>query len=597
MKAITVTAAAVAFLATLAVSGDAAEMDDDFEELGEQYIEQVTRFSPVRATDLGDHRFDDQLDEISAAARDRQADWIHGLMTKLDGIASDQLSRRNQVDYELMRHSLDAQLWRLTELREWAWNPLIYTGLAGDSLYGLMARDFAPERQRLNNAAKRLEQFPRFLKQVRATLQPARVPAIHAETAVAQNRGVLKILENMIRPRMSGLPESDRKRLVKAIRTAETAVDEHQKWLETDLQPNARGNFRIGREQYDRKLAFTLHSPLTREQIRDLGEQRVRELQAQMYDIAKDIYRDQYPLTRFPDDPTDEYRRAIIRFGLEKAYDDRPAAGRVVETAKQSAADAVQFIRQKDLITVMPDPLEIIIMPEFRQGVSLAYCDSPGPLEVGQKTFYAVSPIPAKWTQKQTDSFLREYNTRSLDVLTIHEAMPGHFLQIAHANRYRGRLRHLFQSGVFVEGWAVYTEWMMCEEGFRDDDPLLKLVTLKWYLRDVTNALLDQAIHVDGISRYDAMQMMVEDAFQEEREAAGKWVRAQLTSAQLSTYFVGYLEQVEMRQAAERAWGDRFNLKTYHDRVLSYGSPPPQFVRALTLDQKIPLRSSGSNSE
>ena len=597
MKAITVTAAAVAFLATLAVSGDAAEMDDDFEELGEQYIEQVTRFSPVRATDLGDHRFDDQLDEISAAARDRQVDWIHGLMTKLDGIASDQLSRRNQVDYELMRHSLDAQLWRLTELREWAWNPLIYTGLAGDSLYGLMARDFAPERQRLNNAAKRLEQFPRFLKQVRATLQPARVPAIHAETAVAQNRGVLKILENMIRPRMSGLPESDRKRLVKAIRTAETAVDEHQKWLETDLLPNARGNFRIGREQYDRKLAFTLHSPLTREQIRDLGKQRVRELQAQMYDIAKDIYRDQYPLTRFPDDPTDEYRRAIIRFGLEKAYDDRPAAGRVVETAKQSAADAVQFIRQKDLITVMPDPLEIIIMPEFRQGVSLAYCDSPGPLEVGQKTFYAVSPIPAKWTQKQTDSFLREYNTRSLDVLTIHEATPGHFLQIAHANRYRGRLRHLFQSGVFVEGWAVYTEWMMCEEGFRDDDPLLKLVTLKWYLRDVTNALLDQAVHVDGISRYDAMQMMVEDAFQEEREAAGKWARAQLTSAQLSTYFVGYLEQAEMRQAAERAWGDRFNLKTYHDRVLSYGSPPPQFVRALTLDQKIPLRSSGSNSE
>ena len=229
-------------------------------------------------------------------------------------------------------------------------------------------------------------------------------------------------------------------------------------------------------------------------------------------------------------------------------------------------------------------------MPEFRQGVSLAYCDSPGPLEVGQKTFYAVSPVPAKWTEKQTESFLREYNLRSLDVLTIHEAMPGHFLQLAHANRYPGKLRHLFQSGVFVEGWAVYTEWMMCEEGFRDDDPLLKLVTLKWYLRDVTNALLDQAVHVDGISRYDAMQLMVEDAFQEEREAAGKWKRAQLTTAQLSTYFVGYLEQIEMRREAEKAWGDRFNLKTYHDRVLSYGSPPPQFVRALTLDQQIPLR-------
>ena len=308
-----------------------------------------------------------------------------------------------------------------------------------------------------------------------------------------------------------------------------------------------------------------------------------------MYGIAKEIYRKQYPLTRFPDEPTDEYRRAIIRFGLEKAYADRPAADKVVETAKQSAANATDFIREKDLITVMPDPLEIIIMPEFRQGVSLAYCDSPGPLEVGQKTFYAVSPIPAKWSEQQAESFLREYNTRSLDVLTIHEALPGHFLQIAHANRYSGKLRHLFQSGVFVEGWAVYTEWMMCEEGFRNDDPLLKLITLKWYLRDVTNALLDQAVHVDGISRYDAMQLMVEDAFQEECEAAGKWKRAQLTSAQLSTYFVGYLEQVEMRRETEKTWGDRFNLKTYHDRALSYGSPPPQFVRALVLDEEIPL--------
>jgi uncharacterized protein (DUF885 family) len=589
MRCIVITA--ITFLAAQpALPGDEVIMDAEFEKLGEQYIEQFTAFSPVRATDLGDHRFDDQLDEVSDEARTKQTEWIRGLITQLDRIQPGELRRRNQVDYALLKHALDAQLWRLTELREWAWNPLLYTGLTGDSLYGLMARDFAPEQQRLNNAARRLVQFPRLLKQVRATLVPGRVPAVHAETAVAQNRGVLSILDNMVRPRMSSLPDAERKQLDHAIAVAEQAVGEHQKWLESDLLPNAKGNFRIGREQFDRKLSYTLHSPLTREQIRDLGERRVRELHAQMYEIAKGLYRNAYPLTRFPDKPTDEYRRSIIRFGLEKAYANAPAADGIVETAKQSAASATEFIRQKDLITLMPDPLEIIIMPEFRQGVSLAYCDSPGPLEVGQKTFYAVSPVPAKWTEKQTESFLREYNLRSLDVLTIHEAMPGHFLQLAHANRYPGKLRHLFQSGVFVEGWAVYTEWMMCEEGFRDDDPLLKLVTLKWYLRDVTNALLDQAVHVDGISRYDAMQLMVEDAFQEEREAAGKWKRAQLTTAQLSTYFVGYLEQIEMRREAEKAWGDRFNLKTYHDRVLSYGSPPPQFVRALTLDQQIPLR-------
>jgi uncharacterized protein (DUF885 family) len=419
-----------------ALPGDEVKMDAEFEKLGEQYIEQFTAFSPVRATDLGDHRFDDQLDDISDEARRKQVEWMRDLLTQLDRIETRKLSRRNQVDFALLKHSLDAQLWRLTELREWAWNPLIYTGLAGDSLYGLMARDFAPEQQRLNNAARRLEQFPRLLKQVRATLEPGRVPAIHAETALAQNRGVLNILDNMVRPRMSSLPDAERRKLQNAISVAEKAVAEHQKWLETDLLPNARGNFRIGRDQFDRKLSFTLHSTLTREQIRDLGERRIHELHSQMYEIAKRLYRETYPLTRFPEMPSDEYRRSIIRFGLEKAYADAPAADQIVETAKRSAASATDFIRKNDLITVMPDPLEIIIMPEFRQGVSLAYCDSPGPLEVGQKTFYAVSPVPAKWTRKQTESFLREYNTRSLDVLTIHEALPGHFLQIAHANRY-----------------------------------------------------------------------------------------------------------------------------------------------------------------
>ena len=229
-------------------------------------------------------------------------------------------------------------------------------------------------------------------------------------------------------------------------------------------------------------------------------------------------------------------------------------------------------------------------MPEFRRGVSMAYCDSPGPLDKGQKTFYVVSPVPASWTAEQTHSYLREYNKRSLHVLTIHEALPGHFLQLAHSHRYPGQLRHLFSSGAFIEGWACYTEWMMCEQGYLEHDPLMKLVTLKWYLRDAMNAIIDSAVHIDGISRDEAIRRMMDEAFQEEREAAGKWTRAQLTSVQLSTYFVGYTEHVALRKKAESRWGERFWLKEYHDRVLSYGSPPMQFVEALLFDQPIPRR-------
>ena len=231
-------------------------------------------------------------------------------------------------------------------------------------------------------------------------------------------------------------------------------------------------------------------------------------------------------------------------------------------------------MRAKNFVTVPAEPLDIILMPEFQRGVAVAYCDSPGPLDKGQRTFYAVSPIPDDWTPAQVDSFLREYNTRSIANLTIHEAMPGHYLQIAHSNRYPSVLRAMLGSGPFVEGWAVYAERVMQEQGFRADDPLMRLVQLKWYLRSITNAIMDSAMHVDGMTRDQAMQLMTETGFQEEREAAGKWVRAQLTSAQLSTYFVGYQEHADTRAEAERRAGARFDLKAYHDGVLSFGSPP-----------------------
>lgn len=588
----TITTVAILFVAVLAFAPVASaievEMNSNFERLGEQYIKQLAEFSPVQATALGDHRFDGQLDAVDEAARGKRQEWLRKFARQLTEIDTSRLSRGNQVDHALLKHAIDDQLWRLTELREWEWNPLIYTGLAGDSIYALMARDFAPVTERLRNASNRLEQFPRFLDQVRNTLNVSRVPEVHAMTAAAQNRGVLRTIDNLVRPLLGELNEQERERLVHAIGVAEKAIGQHQVWLDSVLLPGAKGDFRIGIKLYERKLAYALHSPLKRKEIRELADWRVRELHQQMYEIAKELYREQYPLTRFPEQPSDAFRRSVIRFGLEKAYAETPEVDQIVATAKHSVEMATDFVRDKDLVTIMPDPLEIIVMPEFQRGVSLAYCDSPGPLETNQKTFYAVSPIPADWTEKQTLSHLREYNTRSVDVLTIHEAMPGHFLQLAHANRYPGKLRHLFQSGTFVEGWAVYTEWMMCEEGFLDHDPLLKLITLKWYLRDVTNAILDHAVHVDGISRAGAMKLMVEDAFQEEREAAGKWTRAQLTSAQLSTYFVGYVEHVAMRREVEQQWGSDFDLKTYHDKVLSFGSPPPQYVKALLLDQPIP---------
>lgn len=591
--------------------------DDDFAQLAKQYIDEFPALHPVSATLLGDHRFDGKLDEVSEKARRDEVEFCRRYLRRLAMIERDGLSRDHQVDAALLEHQLRSTIWQLEALEEWAWNPLNYTGLAGDAVYGLVARDFAEQTERLRHVADRLEAFPRMLAQVRKTLDPDRVPKIHAETAVTQNRGVLSIIEQEVEPLADKLPKADRQRLEKAIAAARREVEKHQDWLEKELLPNAAGDARLGRKLFDEKLAFTLQSPLTRDDIRRRAEKELRRVREQMWTIAREVYQKRNPYTKFPADPSDEYKQAIIRAALEVAYATRPSRDSLLMVAREALSLCTVFVRQKALVTVPDDPVEIIIMPEFRRGVSLAYCDAPGPLDVGQKTFYAVAPLPDDWSEAQVTSFLREYNLRSIYDLTVHEAMPGHFLQLAVANRCPSTLRAVLSSGVFIEGWAVYTEQMMAQEGLLaspaaaveaglessyteqmlaaegllDHGLLMRLTALKWYLRSVANALIDQAIHVDGMRREEAMRLMIEDTFQEEREAAAKWVRAQLTSTQLSTYFVGYQEHRDLRREAEEKWGDKFSLKRYHDGVISFGSPPVQFVRSLLLDLPLPATS------
>jgi uncharacterized protein (DUF885 family) len=308
-----------------------------------------------------------------------------------------------------------------------------------------------------------------------------------------------------------------------------------------------------------------------------------------MYEVASVIYRSKYPYAELPAAPSNDLQQVVVRAALEEAYLQLPERDQIVELAAAALEQTTAFVVEKDLISVPDDPIEIVLMPEFQRGVAVAYCDSPGPLDVGETTFYAVAPLPEDWSDEQARSFLREYNLLSIHDLTIHEAMPGHYVQLMHSNRYPSVIRAVLSSGTFIEGWAVYAERTMIDEGYLEDDPLMRLINLKWYLRTVVNAIIDQAIHVEDMTRDEAMQLMIEGAFQEESEAAGKWTRAQLTSTQLSTYFVGYQEHIDLRVEAESLRGDAFSLRSFHDDVLSYGSPPAKYVRALLLDEPIPL--------
>lgn len=567
-------------------AGDAA-VDAAFADLSKRALDTWMQLSPVSATQIGDHRYDSELDDLSAAGQQKTVAAYKALLGELDKIDVAKLGRENQVDAAILRNQLQSEIWNAEVLQSGKWDPQLYNGIAGSAIYGLMAREFAPLPERLKSATARMEKLPAIFAQARENLDPARVPKIHAETVAKQNKGILSIVDTFITPHIGELPQADQQRLQAAIDGLKKAVDEQQTWLDKTLVPNAKGDFRIGAEKYDQKLKFALSSSLSRQEIGERARAELKRVREDMYGIAQTVLKDKPGAPEMPAQPTDEQQQKAIEAALELAYADKPARDKVVDDAKAALEQSTAFVREHDLMTLPDAPVDIILMPEFQRGVAVAYCDSPGPLDKNLKTFYAVSPIPDDWNDKQVDSFLREYNSRMIHLLSIHEGTPGHYLEGWHSAKFPSTLRAVLRSGLFAEGWAVYTERMMQEQGYLNNDPLFHLVQLKFYLRTISNAILDQGVHVDNWDREKAMHLMTHDAFQQESEAAGKWVRAQLTSAQLPTYFVGAQEHFDTRKAMQDKLGDKFNLKTYHDQMLSYGAPPVRFARQLMLDQPI----------
>ncbi|MEN4902215.1 DUF885 domain-containing protein [Luteimonas sp. TWI1437] len=570
-----------------AVATAPSPADAAFAELSKRYLDEVMALSPVSATQIGDHRFDAEVDDLSAAGRQAALDFNRRYLAELGAIDVDKLSRENHVDALILRNQLEYGIWDTEVMQSWAWDPQTYSGLAGGAIYGLMAREFAPMPERLKSATQRMEKIPAILAQARENLDPARVPPTHARTVAAQNKGILALIETFITPNADQLQGQDRARLDAAVETLRAAVEEHQTWLDGTLVPNAKGEFRIGAEKYDQKLKFALNSSLSRQDIRQRAEAELARIRDEMYAVAQTVLEGRDGAPETPAQPTEDQRQAAIEAAMEVAYADRPGRDEVVEYARHTLDVATEFVRKHDLVTVPNDPVKIILMPEFQRGVAAAYCDSPGPLDKGLDTYYAISPIPEDWNDAQVDSFLREYNKHMLHVLTIHEAMPGHYLEGAHSVNHPSTLRAVFRSGPFAEGWAVYTERMMADAGYADSDPLFRLMQLKFYARAVANAILDQGIHVDNWTKEQALDLMVRQTFQQQSEAEGKWTRAQLSSTQLATYFVGAQEHFDARKAAEAARGEAFNLKQYHDDMLGQGAPPVRFARQLMLNEDI----------
>jgi uncharacterized protein (DUF885 family) len=563
-------------LAMSLASVRANPQDEQFQQIAHDYIEGYLAANPEDATELGDHRFDDKLTDYSAEARDRELARAKEARQKLEALTDlSQLTGPNKVDLQLLKDQIDYQIFSLEELKEWEWNPLVYNQSLANSIYLLVARDFAPADQRIPNLRKRLEAIPAVIAQAKVNLKHS--PKIHTETAIEQTQGAISLVREGLSPLVNQAPQVAKDLGPIQEKTAK-ALEDYKAWLQKDLLPRSDGDFRIGADKFRKKLRFALASDLSMEEIMKRAQADLAATQKAIYETALPFYKKFFP--NAAKSALDD-KKKVTAAVLEKLAEQHPDDNTIVSYAQKIVREATDFTRQHDLVTVPDKPLDVIVMPEFKRGQGIAYCDSPGPLEQNGKTFFAVEPTPKDWSAQRKESFFKEYNNYMIRDLTVHEAMPGHYLQLAHSNEFRAPtlVRAIFQSGTFIEGWAVYCEQMMAEQSY--GGPEVKMQQLKMRLRVVCNAILDQGIHAKNMSEKEAMDLMMKEGFQQEGEAVAKWKRARLSSAQLSTYFVGVTEHLDLRDRARARDGSTFNLKKYNDTVLSFGSPPVKYIREL----------------
>jgi uncharacterized protein (DUF885 family) len=554
----------------------AAPQDDAFQKIAKDYVDGLLQAHPEYATELGDHRLDDKLTDYSAEARAKQLARAKEFRDRLKGFDDfTKLTGANQVDVRILRENIDNEIFDFEELKDAEWNPLVYNQSLANALYLLVARDFAPAAQRVPNLRKRMEGIPKVIEQAKKNLQHP--PRVYTETAIEQIQGAVSLVREGLAPLLEQAPQT-KKEIAPVQDATAKALEEYKTWLQKDLLPRSDGDFRIGADKFRKKLRFALASDLSMEEIMKRAQADLQQTQAAIYETALPLYQQFFPKA---DKATLADKKKVTTAVLDKLAEDRPDDNTIVGFAQKIVGEATNFVKSHDLVTVPEKPLDVIVMPEFKRGTAIAYCDSPGPLEQNGKTFFAVAPTPNDWSADRKKSFFREYNNYMVRDLTVHEAMPGHYLQLAHANQFHAPtlIRAIFQSGTFVEGWAVYTEQVMAEAGY--GGPVVKMQQLKMRLRVICNAILDQSIHAGNMTEQQALDLMMKEGFQQEGEAVAKWKRAQLSSAQLSTYFVGVTEHLDLREKAKAKAGAVFDLKKYNDTVISFGSPPVKYVGEL----------------
>ncbi|MBB1361139.1 DUF885 domain-containing protein [Shewanella sp. SR44-4] len=551
-----------------------------FNKYSQQFIDELWALSPTWALYSGKHVNDGYLDIPNQASRDKTLAFVKQQQAALAQFDSQSLSANELIDYKLLSNLVESMQWEITRFKGWQWDPSNYNVAGGFAQ--IINEDFAPLDERLGSVIARLENVPAYYEAARQNISEPTLE--HTQLAIMQNQGAFSVLSAELAQQVtdSGLSAEQKALFTQRFDAATAAIKQHIEWLtalETKLTENGGRDFRIGETLYEEKFAFDIQSGMTAKQLYDKAVADKNHVQQEMAKITDTIW------SKYIDTPKPDDERQAIRQLIDVLSTKHVKRENFVAEVRKQIPELIKFVNDKQLVTLDPNkPLIVRETPEYMRGFAGASISAPGPYDKGGNTYYNVSPLD-DMSDESAESYLREYNHWILQVLNIHEAIPGHYTQLVFSNQSPSLVKSLFGNGAMIEGWAVYTERMMLEEGYGNFEPEMWLMYYKWNLRVICNTILDYSIQVNGMGEQEVIDLLENEAFQQRAEAEGKWRRATLSQVQLTSYYAGYREIYDFREQLKAKQGENFDLKQFHEQFLSYGSAPVKFIKQLMTDK------------
>jgi len=555
------------------------DMNPQFDKYKEQFIENLWKVYPGWASSQGYHAYDSVLVVPNEGARTKELAFANANLDSLKLIDIAGLSDNNKTDYYMIENQLKSIVWSINEQKSFEWNPSEYNvcGAFAELLNG----NYDSLDVRLRHFYLKMAAIPAFYEAAKMNIENPTIE--HTQLAIDQNLGGVSVFETDFHEALNKVKfgEHEKQMMEARAKEATAVIKAYADWLKK-MENKTPRSFRLGKELYAKKFEYDIQSGYTADQIFEKAIAHKKELHEKMFELANKLW-DKYMEKAVK--PTDKL--VLIKQVIDKISVKHVKPEEFQAEIEKQIPTLVQFIKDKDLIYIDPSkPLVVRKEPDYMAGVAGASISAPGPYDKNGNTYYNVGSLNG-WDKERAESYLREYNHYILQILNIHEAIPGHYTQLVYSNQSPSLIKSLFGNGAMIEGWAVYTERMMLESGYGagEESDEMWLMYYKWNLRATCNTILDYSVHTKDLRKEDALHLLVDEAFQQQAEAEGKWKRVSLTQVQLCSYFTGYTEIYDFREELKKQEGDKFSLKAFHEKFLSYGSAPVKFIKELMLTE------------